>query len=184
MKLRATPKSGIVVEARPGRTGLPPIALPEVSLRRILVPVDFSGCSRKALHYAIAFAKQFQAELTLLHVLEPPPTQVWVIESVFSGVGDPRELVAEELSAWESEIGEGITSKAVVREGMADEQILQAIEENNIDLVILGTRGRSGLAHLFLGSTAERILRHASCPVLLVREHEHDFITTEGGPGI
>lgn len=184
MKLRATPKSGIMVEARPGRSGLPPIALPEVSLRRILVPVDFSDCSRKALRYASAFAKQFQAELTLLHVLEAPPTQVWVIESVFSGAGGPRELVAEELSAWQEEIDGGIATKAVLREGVADQQILQAIEDNNIDLVILGTRGRSGLAHLFLGSTAERILRHASCPVLLVREHEHDFITTEGGSGI
>src|ERR1041385_6246706 len=73
MKVRSSPKTGrMVMELERKETALPPVPLAEIQLKRILVPVDFSECSHKALHYAASFAKQFSAEIVLLHVVEPP----------------------------------------------------------------------------------------------------------------
>jgi nucleotide-binding universal stress UspA family protein len=158
------------------RESAPPMVLDELRLKKILVPVDFSDCSDKALRYAISFARQFQAELFLLHVVETfyPPPELIMAES--AAVEQKSLAEAEkELSRWKRRTGK-IPGQSVVCRGSPQREIVSLAEENNIDLIVLGTHGRSGMAHLLLGSTAERVARHAPCPVLIVRTVEHDFI--------
>jgi universal stress protein A len=180
MKLRAAPrpKQRVVVELESPESGLPPIALPEIMLKKILVPIDFSRSSQKALHYAISFAKQFSAEICLLHVVETVPTpEVVVAESGILNVR-LREEAKKELSDWRKEIPHAAV-KTAIYDGIPFREIVRAADERNTDLIILGTQGRTGLSHLFIGSTAERVVRHAPCPVMVVREREHDFIEEE-----
>jgi nucleotide-binding universal stress UspA family protein len=141
-------------------------------LNRILVPVDFSNCSKKALEYAVPLAKQFSAEVTLLHVVQPdaatcemPSLQVQTIQEAAKALDTVRES-----------IGGTVHSNAAVRTGIPHLEIVEAAKELNVDLIILSTHGRTGLAHVVLGSTAERVVRRAGCPVLVVREREHDFV--------
>jgi len=187
MKIRAARRSqDVVLEMKPRNGVLPPISLPEVSLKRILVPVDFSKQSRKAMEYGLSFARQFNAEVLLLHVLEfapaampvSPASPMPIIHDAMTQTAW-RESAAKQLAAWRNESGKPIAVKASVRDGVsAHAEIVKAATEGNFDLIILGTQGRTGLAHLLIGSTAERVVRHAPCPVLVVREREHDFVTS------
>ena len=115
-------------------------------LKKILVPVDFSECSKKALHYAIPFARQFEASLTLL------------------------ELAARE-------VGKDLRCESLVRVGRVVSEIVDVARQTETDLIILSTHGHTGFKHVLLGSVAENVVRHAPCPVLIVRQQEHEFIT-------
>jgi universal stress protein A len=181
VKIRAAPKSRVVVELAPGDAEFPPVALAELKLNRILVPVDFSEPSRKALHYAVYFARQFNAEVLLLHVVEllPPPPYYLLADSSSLDI-KLREEAVKRLSQWRKEIVSQAPAKATVRSGTAWQEIIRAADESNVDLIIMGTYGRTGLAHFFLGSTAERVVREAPCPAMVVREREHDFLAESG----
>ena len=184
MKLKAAPPSRVVVELEPKDTGFPPVALPEFRIKRILVPVDFSEPSRKALHYAVYFAKQFNAEILLLHVVEPsPPPPDYLAVNSSSLENSLREEAAGRLSRWRGEIASQTPVRTSVRSGNACLEIIRTADENNIDLIIMGTHGRMGLAHLFLGSTAERVVRQGPCPAMVVRERQHDFLDESAGAG-
>ncbi len=149
------------------------------NLRKILVPADFSDCSRKALQYATALARQCQAEI-LLHVLEMPPVPVQAFEAAF--LEAPSEESAEkELSEWQAQVESTAPVKTLVCSGSASPEIVRAADENNMDLIVIESHGRTGLARLLLGSTAERVVRHAPCPVRVVREREHDFVAPPEG---
>jgi universal stress protein A len=184
MRIRAARRSqDVVLEMEPRNSTFPPISVPEVSLKKILVPIDFSELSRKAMQYGLTFAKQFNAEVHLLHVVEftplaapAPPLPIIQDETTRATL---HESAAKQLAAWRDESGLTARVKASVRDGVAAHaEIVNAATEGNIDLIILGTQGRTGLAHLLIGSTAERVVRHAPCPVLVVREREHDFVTS------
>lgn len=151
------------------------------SLKRILVPVDFSPLSKKALQYAQRFAKEFNAEISLVHVLEPE------IPPVFDGFMIPRsgpnfcaatqekkELKALAQSARAGGV-EHVTSR--IRRGLASYEIVDAARDLDVDLIIMATHGYTGWKHFCIGSTAERVVRAAACPVLVVREKEHEFVT-------
>jgi len=192
MKIRAARRShDVVLEMKPRNGALPPISVPEVNLKRILVPVDFSQQSRKAMEYALSFARQFNAEVHLLHVIEIAPlaAPAWPVSPVpmmqdVTTQASLRESAAKQLAGWRQEISSEARVKATVREGVsAHAEIVAAANDGNVDLVILGTQGRTGLAHLLIGSTAERVVRHAPCPVLVVREREHDFIRSRKETG-
>jgi universal stress protein A len=172
MKVRAAGRSRkIVLEAGAQDAALPPISVPELQLRKILVPVDFSECSRKAVHYAASFAKQFNAEVVLLHVLE-----VIAVEGQVVATGT-REAAEQELFQLRKEFAYPGSTKTVIREGTgAHHGIVLAAGDLNCDLIIIGNHGRSGLARMLLGNTAEKVIRNAPCPVLVIREREHDFI--------
>jgi nucleotide-binding universal stress UspA family protein len=177
MKARKNRSQNVVLEMN-RKESLPPIALPGWRLRHILVPVDFSDSSHKAMHYAACFAKQFSSELMLLHVLVavPPPPQMLIFEAE-SLSSKFHEDAARQLSEWRKEVASQATLKAVVRPGNAAyQEILAAAHECNTDLIVMGNHGRSGLARMFTGSTAERVVRNAPCPVLVVREREQEFI--------
>jgi universal stress protein A len=184
MKIRAARRSqDVVLEIGPRNSTLPPISVPEVNLKKILVPIDFSELSRKAMQYALTFARQFNAEVLLLHVLEFTPLTTPVpplptIQDEMTRV-TLRESAAKQLAVWRDEISSQAAVRGSVRDGVsAHAEIVKAATEGNFDLIILGTQGRTGLAHLLIGSTAERVVRHAPCPVLVVREREHDFVTS------
>jgi nucleotide-binding universal stress UspA family protein len=178
MKVRKGRSQKIVVEMDRRSPALPPIALPEFRLRRILVPVDFSECSLKALEYAVSFAKQFSAEVMLLHVVVaiPPPPQMLVLEAETLR-GKYYEEAAKRLSEWRKKVVSRASVKATVRQGTsAHQEIIAAAQECNSDLIVIGNHGRSGLTRVLTGSTAERVVRHAPCPVLVVRGREHEFL--------
>lgn len=148
-------------------------------LKKILVPTDFSACSQKALQYAIALAKQFSASLTLLNVVTP------VADVGELGMGTPvfpegeiREYSMSRLAALaKSDIGKQVSAATEVRVGQPVIEIIEAAREQQIDLIIMGTHGHTGLKHFLLGSVTENVVRHAKCPVLVVREREHEFIS-------
>jgi nucleotide-binding universal stress UspA family protein len=145
-----------------------------IQLRRILVPVDFSPPSRAALAYAAALADRFGAELTLLHVVQdlavffPDPEGA---ASVTLPVGQLTAAVREGLTRFlrESNLGDR-PAREEVREGRPHAEIIAYAAEAGSDLVVMGTHGRGGLAHMLLGSVSERVVRGAPCPVLTVRE--------------
>ena len=178
MKVRKDRSDKVVVEMDRTGSALPPIAVPELLLKHILVPVDFSECSRKALQYATSFAKQFSAGITLLHVVVavPPPPQMMVFETE-TVRAKYHEEAARNLSDWRNEVVPRASVKALVREGIsAHQEIVAMAYECNCDLIVIGNHGRSGLSRMLTGSTAERVVRHAPCPVLIVRERQHEFL--------
>jgi universal stress protein A len=149
-------------------------------IQNILVPIDFSECSKKALQYAIPFAKQFRASLTLIHVV-----QINYGYGEFAAIDyallekQIREGSEKQLTDLaETEIGNDVSAKVVVGTGVPAREIVDTARIQNSDLIIISTHGRTGLKHVIVGSTAENVVRHAPCPVLVVREHEHEFITT------
>jgi universal stress protein A len=140
-------------------------------IHRILVPIDFSPCSTAAFEYALGLAGPLGAEVVALHAWEPP-LHVGVDTLVFIPEGPPESLskVAHDTAAREMErflIGHGDRARGRVEIGAPVEVILA--ESRDYDLIVMGTHGRSGIAHLLLGSVAERIVRRATCPVLTVR---------------
>lgn len=174
MKIKPDSRGGVVMELGAQEAKIPSLetALSAFHLKKILVPVDFSERSGKALQYAICFAEQFQAELMLLHVVQTypivPETGALDIEWVQSAW--------EDLEALRRSIPDSVKSQALVRRGEISAEIIDAAEELDIDLVILSTRGRTGFEHFLFGSASEKVLRRACCPVLVLREPEHEFI--------
>ena len=149
--------------------------VPILKLNSILVPIDFSRISQKALDYAVPLAKQFGAKITLLHAIEPPPYSI-DLTYVPMGEGFPTGPMKKELDALAKKVIEPELLKDVIVEvGTAFEVITNVARDFKADLIVITTHGRTGLKHVFMGSTAERVVRHAPCPVLVVREHEHAF---------
>ena len=146
---------------------VPPFA--RFKLARILVPVDFSNCSDKAVQYAVPLAKEFGAELSLLHVIKPyPPTP-----GMSPVDAEAIDVANKELEAVQARIEEQVSSKVFLRKGNPSIEIVEAAKELEVDLIAISTHGRTGLAHMLLGSTAEQVVRHAPCPVLVLHGSEH-----------
>lgn len=164
-----------------------PAPAPQVArLTRLLVPLDFSPASQKALDYALALAGRCgSASLHLMHVVEPRP-------ECFGGEMGPVWLPDEDLAAsCEHQLAAlaqqsalpGVPISSAVHLGRPAAGIIAVAKESQADLVVIATHGRTGLKHLLLGSVAERVVREAPCPVLVVREREHEFIGLSGyGP--
>lgn len=147
-------------------------------LKRILVPIDFSDCSKKALQYALPLAQEHQAALTLLHVVTP-----------FVGVSELGAVNYGELEATMRESGKKQLAKLAADEGLSDvsidplvrvgsptQEILALARSLPADLIVISTHGRTGLKHVFLGSVTEHVVQRAPCPVFVVREREHEIL--------
>jgi universal stress protein A len=147
-------------------------------LRSILVPIDFSEPSKKALSYALGIAKRNGAKITLLHVIEPIAVYPDAAYPVMMGAdlgptaakGAFRKLCREEA------VDARLIRSTVIRRGTPHQEITGAARELETDLIIIATNGYTGLAHILLGSTTERVVRHAPCPVLVVREKGREFL--------
>ena len=149
----------------------------QLTIEKILVPVDFGEPSLHALAYAKGLAQKFGSSLHLLHVIPNPYLQsayiplvadVPVIPSGFVDelAEDARRRFEQVLPGTDREAFRASTSLKV---GDARPVILEHAAAENVDLIVMGTHGRKGAAHLFLGSVAERVVRGAPCPVLTVR---------------
>ncbi len=146
--------------------------------KRILYPVDFSEYADEILQYAESIAKQFGAELHLLHII-PNLNYFTPYESFLT----PENVVAIEQSI-EGEVSRDMANIAkrvdvpvrkAVRTGVTFMEIIDYIKTENIDLVVMGTHGRSGIEHILIGSVAEKIVRKAPCPVMTIRPKGRTF---------
>ena len=136
-----------------------------ITLKNILLATDFSPATENAIRYAGELARHSKAKLFALHVQAPPnyalPAQSW------KSTVEATELQARELREKLGNAFPEIESEVIVGEGIPWRVLTSVVEENQIDLIVLGTRGRTGIGKLLLGSQAEEILRDAPCPVLV-----------------
>ncbi len=141
-----------------------------MKIRTILVAVDFGPCSPALVHDAVELATDLGARLVLMHAVEPPSGAAGVRFDAGHGVEPAWEALVHEAGARLARVDtEGVETTRVAWPGRPVQAILQAAEECGADLVMLGTHGRQGLAHLVLGSVAERVVRTSPVPVLTVR---------------
>jgi universal stress protein A len=147
-------------------------------IKSILVPLDFSPASTGALECAQQLAQEPDASVTLLHVMETaiPPALAEVPAAASFSRGDfaKAEKALRALAASADLRPPRI--KWIIRNGAAVEEIVDAAKELDVDLIVIATHGYTGWKHFCIGSTAERVVRVAPCPVLVVREKEHKFI--------
>jgi nucleotide-binding universal stress UspA family protein len=147
------------------------------AMKTILVPVDFSNCSREGLRYAIAFAKDFGAKIILLHA-----TYVgYVYSSEGTALYDIPALQKAARKTAERKMHEFVRSmkfgpvkfETAFTEGSPVIDICSFAKDHNIDLIVTSTHGLTGFTHVLIGSVAEQVVRHAPCPVLVVPSHPH-----------
>jgi len=153
-----------------------------IMIKKILCPTDFSENSEHALKYALALATLSQAKLQLFHVVEPInyPQSTELFEPVLDEVELTMKMEAafqkqleDQVSALKDEYSK-ITGKIVM--GNTFLAIIQAARDESVDIIVMGTHGRTGLAHVLIGSVAEKVVREAPCPVLTVKHPEHEFV--------
>ena len=152
-----------------------------IKLERILVPTDLSEFSKHALRYGCEFANRFDAELHLLSVVQDVVALVPEPGMAFPAPGEYMTELRETSRQALDELPEPgwLKSERLIREvrvGTPFLEIVRYAQETNCDLIVIGTHGRSGLAHVLLGSTAEKVVRKAPCPVLTVRPEGHTFV--------
>jgi nucleotide-binding universal stress UspA family protein len=151
-----------------------------IKLKKVLVPTDFSESARHALTYGTSFAREYEAELTLLHVVEnltvgyasdlfPVPMQ-----EVFQEISGYAKTELAKLGAQAREKNVSVVEH--VAQGKPSAEIIRFARETEIDMIVLGTHGKGMLDQALFGSTTERVVRRAPCPVLTVRLAEHEFV--------
>ncbi len=142
-----------------------------MNIQHILVPVDFSESTPSSIAYALELAGKFSARITLYHVVQimyPPGLEpVFTYEKEIKAVQDEAEKQLRELAGSIAPMAEVNTA---LESGVPWDCIVNRADKYGVDLIVIGTHGRSGLKHLFLGSVAERVVRHAPCAVLVVRD--------------
>ncbi len=153
-----------------------------IQLNRILVPTDFSDFSRPAIDYGCAIAARFGAQLHLLHVVPDPAMLVPESHAFSAEAMQAQSAALMEDAKQRIELmpgGNWDNGKPVVREvrtGAVFMEIIDYAKSMDIDLVVIGTHGRTGLMHVLLGSVAEKIVRKSPCPVLTVKPQGHQFV--------
>ena len=151
-----------------------------IELGKVLVATDFSEHSRTALKYGAALAEAFGAETILCHVVakadilsQLPPGGEGYFPPNFAELQEQQ--AREECQSWLADAGIS-HSRVVIRSGAPFVEIVRLAREEGSDLVVVGTHGRGAVAHMLLGSVAERVVRKAPCAVLTVREQVHQFV--------
>lgn len=144
-----------------------------LDIKRILVPLDFSTSSRRALDYANGLAMKFNASVHLVHVCEAPGLGSAALDAYAITYTDWAQRLGEEAGRELQSIATSVTDLTVTTEvlfGSAPKAIVTAAEANRADLIVMGTHGHGAVMHLVMGNVAERVVRSATCPVLTVRE--------------
>jgi nucleotide-binding universal stress UspA family protein len=150
-----------------------------INLKKILVPTDFSVGSEVALRYARELATAFQAQLHILHVLEDPIpyTSVEAFAVPVQFYQDLEKSVRQRMEqVLDAEDRQKFDAQLTTEQGSPFVQIIKYAKANEMDLIVMGTHGRGPIAHMLLGSVAEKVVRKAPCPVLTVRHPEHEFV--------
>jgi nucleotide-binding universal stress UspA family protein len=147
-----------------------------MTAQRFLVPIDFSEDANQALEYAIGLASKLGARVTLLHVIQPPPwggvdmnvtlpyAYSLFIQNLEAEVAHRMQACLERVTAG------GLEGEVAVVRGVPFQEILETAKTQQVDLIIMGTHGRTGLQYVLLGSVAEKVVRLAPCPVLVARQ--------------
>jgi nucleotide-binding universal stress UspA family protein len=150
---------------------------------KILAPTDFSEDSKLALSYAITLAEKFSSEIIVVHVDQPlAPVMVSELNpgldvSTMNRIAEEGRLMAlKELDGATARLREsGVKARGLMRVGAPFLEIIHAAQGEAADLIVMGTHGRTGLAHVLMGSVAERVVNKAPCPVLTVRHPDRKF---------
>jgi nucleotide-binding universal stress UspA family protein len=150
-----------------------------IDLKRILVPIDFSETSSTALRYGVELARRFTARLYLLHVPEHPGEAaeaeypIGLFETMQNAAYDRlRHLLTDEEAR-------ELRPECAMRLGTPADEIVRYAHDHDVDLIVMGTHGRTGVARVIMGSVAEKVVRKASCPVLAVHHPEHEFVVPD-----
>jgi len=151
----------------------------ELNIKKVLVPIDFSDYSKNSLKYAVNFAKHFGAELALIYVVEPivypPDFSMGQIAIPSVDLEMDKRAVEELNNLAKKEIPSDLKVKTIVKTGKPFIEIIETASEEDADLIIIATHGHSGVEHILFGSTAEKVVRKAPCPVLTLREPVKGF---------
>lgn len=150
-----------------------------MQIKTILFPTDFSQGARAAMDHAVSLARDYNAKLVLLYVIQDISIAEWYIPSSLSVtdlVEDMQKSAWKEMDKWADEVSAKVKEieKMVVR-GVPFVEIIKTAKEKNADLIVIGTHGRTGIDHMLFGSTAEKVVRKATCPVLTVRIAGKEF---------
>lgn len=147
-----------------------------MTTQHFLVPIDYSEYANQALEYAMTLASTLQARLTLLHVIHEFPIGIGEMASAlpYSSMHDLEVAVQRSMEEQLKRVQDaGLEADTIIVHGIPFQSIVDIAHEQKVDLIIMGTHGRTGLQHILLGSVAEKVVRHAPCPVLTVRDREH-----------
>jgi nucleotide-binding universal stress UspA family protein len=152
-----------------------------LSIKSVLVPTDFSDASEAALNYGKSMADAFGAALHLVHVMEDLLAHAWAAEVYVASAPNLREEIEREsrlrLSTMLPEAErERLRAQVALLAGNPFIEIIRYAKANDIDLIVMGTHGRGPIAHMLLGSVAEKVVRKSPCPVLTVRDGQHQFV--------
>ena len=152
-----------------------------IRLTKLLVPTDFSEDSEQAARYAVELAKRFQAEIHCIHVVDIPADLLSTSAYYMTGPSEAfldqiREESKKNLEAFAKKNLEGVGVRTAFLEGSPFVEIIRYARNQEIDLVVIATHGRTGLRHVLFGSVAEKVVRKAPCPVLVVKRKERDFV--------
>jgi nucleotide-binding universal stress UspA family protein len=152
-----------------------------IKLKRILIPTDFSEASESAVMYGRALAEAFNASLHILHVIEDPFVYGWTGEGYMPDIPSFRETLREQSNKQLDKVlsspeRERFNAQVISKFGAPFVEIVRYAKEQEIDLIVMGTHGRGPIAHMLMGSVAEKVVRKAPCPVLTVRHPEHEFV--------
>lgn len=141
-----------------------------MAFQTIMVPTDYSPSAENALDLAVKFAEAYGAKISLIHAYQVPadiyPYTLYITEGMLEKIKETHEMKMESLRKHLE--GKGVEVEGTVVRGESHDAIAQAARERQADLIVMGTRGVTGLKHLALGSTAERTVRYADCPVIAV----------------
>jgi nucleotide-binding universal stress UspA family protein len=150
-----------------------------MQIKTILFPTDFSQGARAAMDHAISLARDYKAKLILLYVIQDISIAEWYIPSSLSAadlVEDMQKSAWNEMDKWGAEVAKSVpgVEKMVVR-GVPFVEIIKTAKDREADMIVIGTHGRTGIDHMLFGSTAEKVVRKAGCPVLTVRIPGKEF---------
>ena len=150
-----------------------------IRLERILFPTDFSESSDHAFQYALSLARQFKARLDLVHVVEAlaisqhASATILHVDEIIQNL--EKEAKSRLTRFLDERVPKDIRTTGTTLRGAPFLEIIRCAREKESDLVVMGTHGRTGLAHVLMGSTAEKVVRQCGCPVLTVKSPGHEF---------
>jgi len=150
-----------------------------INIKNILCPVDHSDCSKEALKYAVSFAIKDNSKLYLLHVIDIR-TFDESINAMTPQIPDDKtlaQLKTKLLDCIPEEIRDDMDVEALVVQGIPFVEIISTAKKNDVDMIVLGSHGRTGITHMMMGSVSEKVVRKAPCPVLTVRRSDQKFTT-------
>ncbi len=152
-----------------------------IGFKRIIVPIDFSDCSRKALEYAAATARAHRSKLTILHVFEESFIEPYVraanteeeAQEIVRGIEKDNEVKYDDFLK-KIDLS-GVEYDRLLRMGIPSNEIVETAREQKAQLIVMGTHGRSGIKHMLVGSDAEEVVRNAPCDIVVVKPEKFKF---------